>query len=72
MTLLFFLRSPAGNTDTGHTPGVPVYWDVDDAPKRKTRKEVRKAKRLAGKLKRIRDEEMLMVLFMHEFEGYDD
>lgn len=89
MTLLFFLRSPAGNTDTGQSPDAGKYWNYDDAdkPKRKTKAEKR-AERLAKKkldfvmeemtkeqLKKKRkrkEEEELMMLFMHEFEGYDD
>jgi len=39
MTLLFFLRSPAGITDTGPPPSTGVYYDHEDArPKRKARK----------------------------------
>lgn len=85
MTLLFFLRSPAGNTDTGSRGDGADYpvWDDGEKPKRKTKAEKRAEKLAEKKLlelaqmaaaeqqKRIRrkrnDEEMLM-LFMHEFE----
>lgn len=83
MTLLFFLRSPAGNTDTGQSPDGDVgrYWNYDDVkPKRKkkpTRKELRalalaEAKKKEARLRMIREEEDLLMLFMHEFDGYDD
>jgi hypothetical protein len=55
MTLLFFLRSPAGNTDTGQSPDTGIPWDYDeteDARKRRDKeqeKAERKAKRLAKK-----------------------
>jgi len=96
MTLLFFLRSPAGNTDAVSAPDAAgTYWDYDDAkPKRKkklTAKEKREIERLAReslkataesaaiealgvqrKIRRRKDEEALLMLFMHEFDGYDD
>ena len=91
MTLLFFLRSPAGNADTGAFDGGDAgrYWDQGDEaekPKRKkklTAKEMREFKALAKraaeeadkkaqKRRRIKDEEALLMLFMHDFEGYDD
>jgi hypothetical protein len=83
MTLLFFLRSPAGNTDTGQSPSAPVYWEQEPLPERKPKRD-RKAERLARKMleeanaqgrkrkKKRKDEELLMMLFMHEFDGYDD
>jgi hypothetical protein len=88
LTLLFFLRSPAGNTDAVTAPQAP-FVDYDDTPRRKRDKakerEERKAIRSAErqllkalkeaerkKLKRKRDTELLMMLFLHEFDGYDD
>lgn len=85
MTLLFFFRSPAGNTDTGQGSDTAPFWDYDEAkkPKRKT-KEEKRAERLAAfavkeaareqvrKKKRRQEEEGLLMLFMHEFDGYDD
>lgn len=55
MTLLFFIRSPAGNTDVGAAPDGATHWDREEiGPKRKKRdkqleREERKAKRLAKK-----------------------
>jgi hypothetical protein len=86
MTLLFFLRSPGGNTDTGKGPDAGLRIDYEELPARKNRKAERKAARLAvrklalaaevavadKKRKRRKDEELLLMLFMHEFEGYDD
>ena len=97
MTLLFYLRSPAGNTDTGQDVG--PQWDYVDEreqlkrEKKLTAKERRRLKQLAKEAvaktaeaaalqvielekeatrKRIREEEELLMLFMHEFDGYDD
>ena len=94
MTLLFYLRSPGGNTDTGRSPdaGAGGYYDPDDSdrPKKgaKKRRELaaRAAKALAeqeieealaldrakARKLRKRKEEALLLLFMHEFDGYDD
>lgn len=93
MTLLFYLRSPAGSTDAV-SADAGVSWDYfEELPKRKkklTAKEQRRLKELAReavaktaeaatlqaekeiKLRRNREEEDLLMLFMHEFDGYDD
>lgn len=53
MTLLFYLRSPAGSTDTGQSPDTGRRWNYDDAETiRKKRdkqleREERKVKRIA-------------------------
>jgi len=71
MTLLFYLRSPAGNTDTGQTDG-----DTGKHPKYEemTKREL-KAEQIiiwdAEKKKRRKQDEELILLFMHEFEGYE-
>lgn len=104
MTLLFFLRSPAGSTDTGQIPTPAILWDHSDSEReqKKLEKEAKKlakkkwdkafgsaadkieaeksfnlaiaeaAKKAEQKRKRKRDEETVMLLFMHEFDGYDD
>jgi hypothetical protein len=87
MTLLFFLRSPAGNTDAVSAPDAGVYQPAREPPKKRDRQErlaERKAKRKRDKAvaaalladqrrrKKRKDEELLMMLFMHEFDGYDD
>jgi len=60
MTLLFFLRSPAGNTDTGKSDGGDVgkHWNYDDVkPKRKTKKQ-----REALEVERLAKEEVVDAL----------
>jgi hypothetical protein len=84
MTLLFFLRSPAGITDTAAPGDVPLgYYERPEFPKRKTKKEKReelaaRAKLIKAfdeetkRLKRKKDLETIWLLFTHEFEDYDD
>lgn len=43
MTLLFFIRSPAGNTDAVTAPDVARHWDYDD--ERERRRQERKRER---------------------------
>ncbi len=83
MTLLFYLRSPAGNTDTAQAPDAAPLWDYEQVKreaKRKTRKE-KEAERqallkLSGavteadqrKRRRRKDEEILLMLMEHLYE----
>ena len=87
MTLLFFLRSPAGNTDTGQAPDVSPVWSYDDVKPERKKKEKRLAPKISHKepgpdavdasikrrrKKKRKEEELLMMLFMHEFDGYEN
>jgi hypothetical protein len=93
MTLLFYLRSPAGNTDTARGDGdTGRHWRYEELKQqreqerkdeRRKKKEELRAKRLAAKelaeavveaekahkAKKKRDTELLMILFMHEFDN---
>lgn len=93
MTLLFYLRSPAGNTDAITSGDGGRHWkyeelkqerEIERKDARRKRKEELKAKRLAAKelleatveaekarRKKKKDEQLLMILFMHEFNGYE-
>lgn len=70
MTLLFFLRSPAGNTDTW-APGDAADMD---GPSRRTRREIKEEEiegwAIQAAVQR-REEDELLLLFMHQFEGYE-
>jgi len=80
MTLLFFLRSPAGNTDTGQSPDGPIAWRYED--ERERLREERKKRRLELKLLKLeerakrqkrkkRREEELLLLLIQEVD-FDD
>lgn len=76
MTLLFFLRSPAGNTDTGQSPDGGRYWDYDQFDKKKRKhlkaEQIEDHKIAKYEQKKKSEEELLMMLFMHDFADYDD
>jgi len=82
MTLLFFLRSPAGNTDTGTAPDVGPLWDYEDLEKlredrklsKKKRREALAAQKRAAKArrKRKRQDEEILLMFMQEVLDDED
>jgi len=87
MTLLFFLRSPAGNTDAGKGPDAGPSWNYEELTRsrKKTRQERIRDREATFEMKRAfeeeihkkrkkkrKEEEDLLLLLMHEFSGYDD
>lgn len=55
MSLLFFLRSPAGNTDTGQAPDIAPAWSFDELQEERAerRRQRAKLKREAAKAQKL-------------------